>query len=98
GNTIVVEGAQGGNVNIDGGTVTNETTVDISADGGTAVANADGGNNNTATGGNGGEGGEGGDAAAGNGGFAEAQANGGSISVGDINSGGNEGNTIVVGG
>jgi hypothetical protein len=104
GNTIVVQGSQGGNVNIDGGTVTNETTIDISADGGTAVANAEGGNNNTATGGAGGEGGDvgtggdGGDASAGNGGTAVAEANGGSITVGDINSGDNEGNTIIVGG
>jgi hypothetical protein len=98
GNTIVVQGGQSGNVNVDGGTVTNETTIDISADGGTAVANAEGGNNNTATGGAGGAGGDGGDANAGNGGVAQAEANGGSITVGDINSGDNEGNTIIVGG
>ncbi|MDP9365998.1 MAG: excalibur calcium-binding domain-containing protein, partial [Chloroflexota bacterium] len=36
-------------------------------------------------------------AAAGNGGTADASANGGSVSVGDINSGGNQGSTIVVG-
>ena len=98
GNTIVVQGGQGGNVNIDGGTVTNETTIDISADGGTAVASAEGGNNNTATGGAGGAGGDGGDASAGNGGTAVSEANGGTVTVGDINSGGNEGNTIIVGG
>lgn len=36
-------------------------------------------------------------AAAGNGGTASANADGGSITVGDINSGGNEGNTIEIG-
>jgi hypothetical protein len=88
GNTIVVEGTQGGNVAVDGGTVTNETTIDISADGGTAVSSADGGNGNAAAGDN---------AAAGNGGTAVSEANGGTISIGDVNSGGNQGNTIVVG-
>ncbi len=97
GNTIVVQGSQSGNVNVDGGTVTNETTVDISADGGTAVSSANGGNGNAAAGGAGGTGGDGGDAAAGNGGIAASEANGGSVTVGNINSGGNEGNTIVVG-
>jgi hypothetical protein len=91
GNTIVVQGVQGGNVAVDGGTVTNETTIDISADGGTAVSNANGGDDNVAV-----AVGEG-DAAAGNGGTAVSEANGGTISVGDVNSGGNEGNTIIVG-
>ena len=97
GNTIVVEGTQGGNVAVDGGTVTNETTIDISADGGTAVSNADGGDGNIAVAGNGGIIGDGGDAAAGNGGVAVSEANGGTISIGDVNSGDNVGNTIVVG-
>ena len=97
GNTIVVEGVQGGNVAVDGGTVTNETTIDISADGGTAVSNADGGDGNIAVAGNGGIIGDGGDASAGNGGVAVSEANGGNISIGDVNSGGNSGNTIVVG-
>jgi hypothetical protein len=97
GNTIVVEGTSGGNVAVDGGTVTNETTIDISADGGTAVSSAEGGDGNFAQGGNGGDFGNGGDAAAGNGGEASSQANGGTITVGNIDSGGNEGNTIVVG-
>jgi hypothetical protein len=97
GNTIVVQGVQGGNVAVDGGTVTNETTIDISADGGTAVATADGGDGNFAQGGNGGDLGNGGDAAAGNGGTAVSEANGGTISIGDVNSGGNSGNTIIVG-
>ena len=97
GNTIVVEGVQGGNVAVSGGTVTNETTIDISADGGTAVSNANGGDGNIAVAGNGGIVGDGGDAAAGNGGVAVSEANGGAIAIGDVNSGGNRGNTIVVG-
>ena len=97
GNTVVVQGTQGGNVAVDGGTVTNETTIDISADGGTAVANADGGDGNIAVGGTGGIIGDGGDAAAGNGGVASSEANGGTIVVGDVNSGGNSGNTVIVG-
>ena len=97
GNTIVVQGTQGGNVAVDGGTVTNETTIDISADGGTAVANANGGDGNIAVAGDGGDFGDGGNAAAGNGGVAVSEANGGDISIGDVNSGGNRGNTIIVG-
>src|SRR5829696_6950625 len=83
-------------VAITGGTVSNQTTVRLSADGGTATANANGGNNNTATGGAGGATGKGGNAAAGNAGTATATANGGTISVGNINSGGNSGNQIAV--
>jgi hypothetical protein len=96
GNTIVV-GNTSGNVAVDGGTVSNETTIDISADGGTAVSSADGGDGNAAAGGSGGATGNGGDAAAGNGGTAVSEANGGAIAVGDVNSGGNSGNTIIVG-
>ena len=97
GNTIVVDGSQGGNVVVDGGSVSNETTIDISADGGTAVADASGGDDNVAVGGTGGDFGDGGDAAAGNGGVAVSEANGGEITVGNIDSGGNTGNTIIVG-
>jgi hypothetical protein len=97
GNTIVVEGTSGGNVSVDGGTVTNQTTIDISANGGTAVSTADGGNDNVAVGGAGGNSGNGGDAAAGNGGTAVSEANGGTVTVGDVNSGNNQGNIIVVG-
>jgi hypothetical protein len=96
GNTIVV-GNTSGNVAVDGGTVSNETTIDIRADGGTAVSSADGGDGNAAAGGSGGATGNGGDAAAGNGGTAVSEANGGAIAVGDVNSGGNSGNTIIVG-
>src|SRR5215212_9754092 len=85
------------NVHINGGTVRNRTTLAISADGGTAVSSANGGNGNAAAGGPGGANGNGGDAAAGNGGVAVASANGGAVTIGDINSGGNVGNTIVVG-
>ncbi len=91
GNTIVVEGVQGGNVAVDGGTVTNETNIAVSANGGTAVSSADGGDGNVAV-----AVGEG-DAEAGNGGVAVAEANGGTIAIGDVNSGYNSGNTIVVG-
>ena len=68
----------------------------------TAGGQANGGNNNTATGGAGGaggqngDGGNGGDAAAGNGGDASAEANGGTISVGSINTGDNSGSDIDV--
>jgi len=109
---------------IDGGTVTSETVIDISADGGTAISDASGGDENFAFANAGGEGagddedegrggvlglrdellgggddaGAAGDtAAAGNGGTADASANGGAVAIGDINSGGNSGNTITVG-
>src|SRR5215217_2346249 len=85
------------NVAVDGGNVSNETTVRLSADGGVAVANANGGDGNIAVGGVGGLLGNGGAASAGLGGVAVAQANGGAITVGDINSGNNRGNTVVVG-
>src|SRR5215216_196926 len=87
---------QPSNIAVNGGSVSNATTIDLSADGGIAVSNANGGDNNIAVGGNGGIIGNGGDAAAGNGGVAVAEANGGSVTIGDINSGGNVGNTVVV--
>src|SRR5215212_1893079 len=102
GNTVVVNTGSSpchygpSNVAINGGTVSNETTLQLSADGGTAVSSANGGNGNAAAGGAGGVFGDGGDAAAGNGGTAVAEANGGAVTIGDINSGGNSGNTIVV--
>ncbi len=92
GNTIAVSGSGSGAVLVDGGNVTNDTTIAISADGGTALASADGGDNNIAAAGNNGT------AAAGNGGVANAEANGGSISLGDVNSGNNQGNQIAVSG
>jgi hypothetical protein len=83
-------------VMITGGTITNETVIDISANAGTSISDASGGSNNLAT--TGGGGGEGVDtASAGNGGVATSSANGGAVSVQDINSGGNAGNAISVG-
>ena len=90
-------GGVSGGVFIDGGTVTNETIITVSADGGTAIADASGGDGNIAS--TGGRAGDGGAAtsSAGNGGVATASADGGVISLGDINSGGNAGNAIGVG-
>ena len=84
-------------VMITGGTITNETVIDISANAGTSISDASGGNNNLATtGGGSGEGG--GDiASSGNGGVATSSADGGAVSIQDINSGGNVGNAISVG-
>ena len=86
-------------VMITGGTITNETVIDISANAGTSISDASGGNNNLATTGGGNDGGEGGTdvASTGNGGVATSAANGGAVSIEDINSGGNAGNAISVG-
>lgn len=84
-----VSGISGAGVN--GGSALNQTNVSLSADGGTAVADASGGDDSIA-------GGTGsGDVAAGNGGRAESDASGGAILVGNINSGNNTGNVIAVG-
>jgi len=84
---------------ISGGTVVNDTVIDLSADAGTAISDTSGGSNNMAatSGGHGGGDSAIDTASAGNGGVATAGANGGAISVGDINSGGNVGNAISVG-
>jgi hypothetical protein len=82
-------------VMITGGTVTNETVIDISANAGTSISDASGGSNNLATTGGGGDGN--GIASSGNGGVATSSADGGAISIQDINSGGNVGNAISVG-
>jgi hypothetical protein len=86
-------------VMITGGTITNETVIDVSANAGTSISDASGGSNNLATTGGGNDGGEGGidTAAAGNGGVATSSADGGAVSIQDINSGGNVGNAISVG-
>jgi hypothetical protein len=86
-------------VMITGGTITNETVIDISANAGTSISDASGGNNNLATTGGGNNGGEGGTdiASSGNGGVATSSADGGAVSIQDINSGGNVGNAIAVG-
>lgn len=83
---------------ITGGTITNETVIDISANAGTSISDSSGGSNNLATTGGGG-GGDGAlnTASAGNGGVATSSANGGAISMENINSGGNSGNAISVG-
>jgi hypothetical protein len=79
----------GGNTIVNGGNSVNETDIDISADGGTAVADAEGGDNNVAVA-------TVGIANAGNGGEADASADGGTVIIGDVNSGGNSGNDIDV--
>jgi hypothetical protein len=87
-----------GSVAVNGGRVTNSTTVAASADGGLAVSNANGGDQNVAVAGNGGLFGDGGNASAGNGGIADANASGGMIDFDNINSGNNRGNSIAVSG
>jgi hypothetical protein len=83
-------------VSIYGGDILNETVIDLNADGGTAISDASGGFGNEAF-----TSGRNVDdvdiASAGNGGVASAAANGGAISTGNINSGGNVGNAISVG-
>ena len=85
-------------VMISGGTIMNETVIDINANAGTSISDASGGSNNMATT-SGGHQGEGAvdTASAGNGGVATSAANGGAVSAGNINSGGNVGNAITVG-
>jgi hypothetical protein len=86
-------------VMITGGTIVNETVIDVSANAGTSISDASGGNNNLAVTSNGSNGGAGGTdvASSGNGGVASSAANGGAVSIQDINSGGNVGNAIAVG-
>ena len=82
------------NIAVNGGRVSNQTTLDLSADGGFAVSTANGGDGNAAAGGPVAR--QRGNAAAGNAGVAVAEANGGMIDLDDINSGNNRGNTIAV--
>jgi hypothetical protein len=100
-------GCAGGAV-IDGGTSSNVTNIDIAANGGTAIGDATGGDENLAEtndrdddekrrGGRGVLAEEGDTASAGNGGVATAAANGGAVSIGNVNSGNNTGNTVQVG-
>jgi len=86
-------------VMITGGTITNETVIDVSANAGTSISDASGGNNNLAVTSSSNNGGDGGTdvASSGNGGVASSAANGGAVSIQDINSGGNVGNAISVG-
>jgi hypothetical protein len=58
-------------------------TIDVRADGGTAVCDSTGGDESRAGGGEGKRGSDGGEC--------EAVANGGAVAIGDINSGGNAG-------
>jgi hypothetical protein len=92
-------GAQECGVAVYGGDVMNETVIDISANAGTSISDSSAGSNNLATtgGGGGGDGVVTNVASAGNGGVATSAANGGAVSTGDINSGGNVGNAISVG-
>jgi hypothetical protein len=110
-------GGSGGGISIDGGTVDNSTNIGIDVSGGTAIADASGGDDNLAAAsgdddgrnggrrvgpirsryGLGGRGIGGNIASAGNGGRANASADGGIVVIGEINSGGNRGNTIDVG-
>ena len=83
---------------ISGGSVSNATTIDLNADGGTGIADASGGDDNIAFDVDGDGDIDGNDiAAAGNAGTADSAANGGAIAVGNVNSGGNVGNVIEVG-
>jgi hypothetical protein len=92
-------GAQECGVAVYGGDVWNETVIDISANAGTSISDSSAGSNNLATtgGGGGGDGVVTNVASAGNGGVATSAANGGAVSTGNINSGGNVGNAISVG-
>jgi len=89
--------AQDDCVAIYGGDVLNETVIDLNANAGTAISDASAGSNNAALTSGGGVDGSVDIASAGNGGVATSAANGGAISIGDINSGGNVGNAISVG-
>ena len=84
-------------VTINGGDISNDTSIWISADAGTAISDASAGSNNLATTNGGGAAGSINTASAGNGGVATAAANGGAVSTGNINSGGNVGNALDVG-
>jgi hypothetical protein len=98
---------------IDAGEMTNSTVVDLSADGGTAIGDSSGGDENLAVQGEDDQErdrksnnrqnrhdrdrDEGDIAAAGNGGASDASANGGAIAAENVNSGGNVGSAIAVG-
>ena len=96
GNTINVDGAGGGYGecgvgSINGGNVDNSTNLTIDAGGGTAIGDVSGGNGNMGL--------TYGDytVLAGNGGVTRSSADGGIVVINEINSGGNQGNTIGVG-
>lgn len=84
----------GGDTAISGGDVENTTDIDADASGGNAAANAEGGDFNVVeviTGGRGDV-----NADAGSGGVANADASGGAIVIGNVNSGNNQGSQIQV--
>jgi hypothetical protein len=96
GNTINVDGVSGGYGecgvgSINGGNVDNSTNLTIDASGGTAIGDASGGSGNMGL--------TYGDytVLAGNGGVTRSSADGGIVVINEINSGGNQGNTIGVG-
>ncbi len=128
--TSGVNAAQrGGNdlcVAVSGGTISNETVLDVVADGGTAISDSSGGTGNLAVTADSGDRDNNRNrnnnnnrnrnnwtsqslqsleetlfqqdtASAGNAGVSTASADGGAVSIGDINSGGNAGNAITVG-
>lgn len=80
------------NLSIDGGDVAYSSEFDISADGGTAIADGSGGGTNF------GFGNVGGVLSVGSGGSADATANGGLVQIENIDTGNNSGNTIDVAG
>lgn len=83
-----------GNLNsiISGGSVSNDTDVAVDASGGTANADASGGDDNIVEV----QGGGNVDASAGTGGVANADASGGAVEIGTVRSGGNVGNEIAL--
>jgi hypothetical protein len=103
GNTVGGSGSGGGDAVVDvfGGDASFTTEINVTADGGTATADANGGSGNTAlvlAGSVYGTASVSGAAVeVGNGGTASADASGGSVTIGDVLSGGNVGNIITVG-
>ena len=93
GNTINVYDCGYGSAAIDGGSVVNETTFDISAGGGNSITIAPGGDTNF-TGTAPRDGVTGGVIRNGNGGIASGGADGGWIVINEFDAGGNTGNTI----
>ncbi len=83
-----------GNVEVDAGSVSNETTIAVDASGGEAEADASGGDGNIViVSGRGNT-----NASAGTGGTADADASGGAVVIGNVNTGGNQGSQVTVGG
>ncbi len=84
-------GSAGGSASVEiAAPVVTSTTVNASANGGTATASSNGGSDNSA------DAGFGGSAQAGNGGPASADASGGTVTIGAVDGGDNTGPTITV--